>query len=78
MIVPVMRILQDVIVIVLPSLCVGSFPVWLRKTEPSREANVIQRSDKIDAPGLEYFAPALAYRFCLNLPAVSRNLEHRQ
>ena len=29
----------------------------------------IQRSAKVDAPGLVNFIPAVAYHFCLNLPA---------
>ena len=29
----------------------------------------VQRSAKVDAPGLANFVPALAYCFCLNLPA---------
>ena len=35
----------------------------------------IQRSAKVDAPGLVNFIPAVAYHFCLNCLQHSRNLE---
>ena len=34
-----------------------------------RSHNDVQRSDKVDAPGLVNFITAVAYHFCPNLPA---------
>ena len=40
------------------------FHPWVSYAECS-----LQRSAKVDAPGFVNFAPAVAYHFCLNLPA---------
>ena len=54
-------------ILLLEAVCIAL--ICVRSKYHNFEVKTIERSAKVSAPGLVNLIPAVAYHFCLNLPA---------